>query len=530
MGVNSFSNAQFTPLIIGSLLLALSVLLFSRKRGVSLFLLFFGAIFFGLFVANLNLFLEIWDEQYHALVAKNLSDDFLKPILLNNLIFEHNSNIWTNNSVWLHKQPLFLWQIAASIKLFGPTVFAVRFPSIIIHAIIPIFIYKIGKIAVTERSGFYGALFFTLAYFPLELISGRFSTDHNDVAFLFYVTASVWAWFEYQNSKKWKWLVMIGLFSGGAILVKWLVGLLIYGVWGISKLISEYKEKFSVKSYLPILYSCLVCIFIFLPWQLYILIAYPNEALYELQLNSAHFFEVIEGHGGPWHFHFTEAFKVMYGSGDALPFIFLLAFILFITRIERLIFRVFLVTIVVVIYSFYSIAATKMLAFTVVLAPYIYLSLGSLIDRGLIYLENKKINKITIGSITAALLIGITVILPNFSKITQFHGANNVKINEHVILKNFEKKIILSLDAELQGEYILFNCQITENGHIPFMFFTNHSAFTFIPSEDQLLLAKKNNTNIAILDLGNLPEYINADESIRKIDATHFQGLIKKLK
>ena len=104
MGVNSFSNAQFTPLIIGSLLLALSVLLFSRKRGVSLFLLFSGAIFFGLFVANLNLFLEIWDEQYHALVAKNLSDDFLNPILLNNPIFEYNSNIWTNNSVWLHKQ------------------------------------------------------------------------------------------------------------------------------------------------------------------------------------------------------------------------------------------------------------------------------------------------------------------------------------------------------------------------------------------------------------------------------------------
>jgi len=169
-----------------------------------------------------------------------------------------------------------------------------------------------------------------------------------------------------------------------------------------------------------------------------------------------------------------------------------------------------------------------MLAFTVVLAPYIYLSLGSLIDRGLIYLENKKTNKIAIAGFTATLLIGITMILPNFSKITQYHGAKNIKINEHVILKNFEKKIILSLDAELQGEYILFNCQITENGHIPFMFFTNHSAFTFIPSEDQLLLAKKNNTNIAILDLGNLPEYINADESIRKIDATHFQGLIKK--
>ena len=530
MEVNSFTNAQFTPLIIGSLLLLLTVLLFTRKRDISLFLLFSGAFFFGFFIANLNPFLEIWDEQYHALVAKNLSKNFLNPVLLSNPIFEYNRNNWTENSVWLHKQPLFLWHMALSIKLFGPTVLAVRLPSIIMHAIIPLFIYRIGKVVITERTGFFGAVFFTLAYFPLELIAGRFSTDHNDVAFLFYVTASVWAWFEYQNSKKRHWLVVIGLFAGGAILVKWLVGLLIYGVWGISKLISEYKEKFSFKSYLPILYSSLVCVVIFLPWQLYIFNVYPDEALYELQLNSAHFSEAIEGHGGPWYFHFTEAFTIMYGSGDALPFIFLFAFVLFIKRIERVIFRVFLIVIVVVIYSFYSMAATKMLAFTVVLTPYIYLSLGSLIDSGLIYLESKKANRIATLGITTIVLVGITFMLPNFSKITQYHGANNEKINEHVVLKNFEKKIILSLEEELNEEHILFNCQLTVNGHIPFMFFTNHRAFSFVPSHEQLVIAKKTNTNIAILDLGNLPDYINSDKSIKKIDVTQFQDLTNKLK
>tara|TARA_B110000285_G_C14681810_1_gene405043 strand:- start:20 stop:544 length:525 start_codon:yes stop_codon:yes gene_type:complete len=173
-------------------------------------------------------------------------------------------------------------------------------------------------------------------------------------------------------------------------------------------------------------------------------------------------------------------------------------------------------------------AATKMLAFTVVLTPYVYLSLGSLIDSGLIYLESKKANRIATLGITTIVLGGIAFMLPNFSKITQYHGANNEKINKHVILKNFEKEIILSLDDELKGEHVLFNCQITVNGNIPFMFFTNHSAFSFVPSQKQLVTAKKKNTNIAILDLGSLPEYITADESIRKIDVTQFQDLINE--
>ena len=83
---------------------------------------------------------------------------------------------------------------------------------------------------------------------------------------------------------------------------------------------------------------------------------------------------------------------------------------------------------------------------------------------------------------------------------------------------------------ELNEEHILFNCQLTVNGHIPFMFFTNHRAFSFVPSHEQLVIAKKTNTNIAILDLGNLPDYINSDKSIRKIDVTQFQDLTNKLK
>jgi hypothetical protein len=57
-----------------------------------------------------------------------------------------------------------------------------------------------------------------------ELIAGRQALDHNDFSFLTYISLSVWSFIEYQHSGKKIWIFLIGLFSGMAILCKWLVG------------------------------------------------------------------------------------------------------------------------------------------------------------------------------------------------------------------------------------------------------------------------------------------------------------------
>lgn len=299
-----FSNNQIIPLVISAILLICSILFFQKgKRRVSLGLLFLGAVGLGFFTANLDHFLILWDEQYHALVAKNLSFDPLKPMLYSNPLLAYDYKDWTGNHVWLHKQPLFLWQMALSLKLFGYNALAVRLPSIILHALAVIFTYRIGKIVANERIGYYGALFFALAYYPLELVAGNGTTDHNDISFLFYVTASLWAWFEYQHTKNKYYLVLIGLFAGCAVLVKWLVGLLIYAVWMVTIGINDKQNWFKRKSYKPMLGAFLISLLVFLPWQIYILIYFPLEANYEFAYNTKHFFEPIENHGGSMWFH-----------------------------------------------------------------------------------------------------------------------------------------------------------------------------------------------------------------------------------
>ena len=75
--------------------------------------------------------LHAWDERFHALVAKRMLDDPLKPALYPADHADADSSQWETAHVWLHKPPLALWSIAASYALFGVNELALRVPSIV---------------------------------------------------------------------------------------------------------------------------------------------------------------------------------------------------------------------------------------------------------------------------------------------------------------------------------------------------------------------------------------------------------------
>ncbi len=62
-----------------------------------------------------DFFLHFWDERYHALVAKNLIKHPLIPTLYDDPILPYNYKNWTESHIWVHKQPLPLWTMAASM-------------------------------------------------------------------------------------------------------------------------------------------------------------------------------------------------------------------------------------------------------------------------------------------------------------------------------------------------------------------------------------------------------------------------------
>lgn len=513
-----FTFSQIFPFFVSVAFFIASIITFQiDKKRLALYLLFFASSILGYFIANLDGFLNLWDEQYHALVAKNMLENPFKPTLYANPVFDYDYKLWIANHVWLHKQPLFLWQIALSIKLIGVNVLAVRMPSIIMHALTSIMIYKIGKIVYKPSVGFYAALFFSVAYFPLELITGKYPTDHNDIAFLFYVTASIWAWFEYQSTQKKYWIILIGLFSGCAILVKWLVGLLVYSIWFVSLGVENKRNWIKIKSYYPMFIALLVCILVFLPWQLYILYRFPIEALHEYKFNSQHLFHVIEGHGGNLLFHFN-ALKQLYGSGDAMPFILLIGLFVLIKNVKTKTYKVVIIASISIVYFFYSLAATKMIAFCMIVAPFFFLGMASIVETAFVFLSKKINNKYILLIISSFTLIIICFFLIRFSKIENFHTDKNPKDNCNRIVDIKQMKLIDNLNQNYKNNnLVIFNSDIRLHGHISVMYFTNHIAYNFTPNENQVNKMKEMKLNIAILDNDSLPEFIKMDNKIQKI-------------
>ena len=503
---------------IGFGLLTLSVLMFGKKRSVSLFLLFAAALVLGFAVALLDPHLFIWDEQYHALVAKNLSKDMLKPMLLSNPILPYEISDWTANHVWVHKQPLFLWQIALSIKCFGSTTLAVRLPSILMHALLPLIIYRIGKLSLNERIGFIAALLLAVGHYPLELMAGRYSTDHNDFAFLFYVTASFWAFLEYQNGKKWYWLVAAAVCSGGAVLTKWLLGLLIYPSWCVAHVLAS-KNRFDWKSYLPMALMFAISCVVFIPWQLYIFAAFPEEAKHEFSMISKHLSEVVEGHGHPRFYFFEEGLRNIYGKWFLVRYALLGGLILLAIRLKDNFHRALLLTPIVIVYGVYTYAETKMPSFPVVVFGFGALALASLLYA--FY----SILRCWIGHVTIRKAIAIPVLLYflfvffDFTRIEINHSFVDEFIAHDRRQELAEIPAIKDLDAQLAEPHLIFNAALTTGGHILIMFFTDHTAYPQVPSEAELKYCKeRSKLPIAIIDNGNLPDYIVVDNTIRLLE------------
>ena len=100
------------------------------------------------------------------------------------------------------------------MKVFGVTEFAIRFPSVIMCSLWSRLLTGPVKLLAGESTGYFAALFSGTSYYLLTLVSGKQPVDHNDVSFLFFVSASLWSWVEYSVLAKWRWILWTGLFAG----------------------------------------------------------------------------------------------------------------------------------------------------------------------------------------------------------------------------------------------------------------------------------------------------------------------------
>ncbi|GAB5556058.1 MAG: hypothetical protein SchgKO_02710 [Schleiferiaceae bacterium] len=467
----------------------------NRQKRAAIYYVFFGALAFRFSSALMSDFLNIWDEQFHALAAKNMATTPFTPRLYPQALIPYIYEDWSTNYIWLHKQPYFLWQMALSIKVFGPTTLATRIPSILMSSAMVFFIADIGKKLGSKEAGFIGAVAWSLSFFSILLPSGLIHTDHNDVAFVFLVTGSIWSWLRYEENPRFKRALWIGIWVGLAILTKWLVGLGAFLVWGIYLLI---KKEWKLSPWVHMLTSLLVVIAIAAPWNLYVYKAFPVEAAIEMKMNATHFTEAVEAHSGPWYFHLRQLGPI-YGW-------FLLPFALWgiVFGMRRKPKSLALLAWVLFMHVFFGIAATKMVAFTYPIASLAFVAIGwgiwdifqKLQEVGLGPFPLKlgfSSRNWKIFSTAGFLVLGILVLNP--LKIAKSNSLSNEFRRERFSIAQMSK----ALQAAGKANHTIV-IELPDNTHPLLMYYSDAIGYDFRPNPTDLKTLKQTGKRILRYD------------------------------
>lgn len=469
------------------MLCIISLLLFIIKKWAlhrfRLWFLILGNLSLGLFFVQIDPFLNLWDEQFHVLVGKHLIESPLHPRLLPSDLLPYNYQNWVENYTWLHKQPLALWQIALSMWLFGTNIIAARLPMVILHALLVYPVFRIGTIAYDKKVGYISAFLFTLLLYPLELVSGLHTAEHIDLSFMFYITGSIWCWFEWQHSKNKRWLVFLGIFAGLAVLTKWLVGLLVYA--GFSFHLFRFNSGlFRWKTWSPLAFSLAITILIFVPWQVYTAIAFANEFNHEMTYNSLHFFETIEKQGGGWLFYWHNLFTI-YGLRPFWKWVLLLIVLSLFFKKDKT-YPIFIGIVITTTYAFFSLASTKMPSFCIIVAPLVLIAavgqISTLFTTWTLKKQHYKWYKVT----SFILLFGIGLTLFRPAQLLRNHYLDE---SQYWVRQKLEQThtFIQNYNFPKNEDVIIFTNDYFHKAHVLWIFHHDIHAYSTRPEDNVLM-------------------------------------------
>lgn len=505
----NFSNDQLIWILLAFLVGLISIILFVQKKILpSLVLLFVSGLILRFIAAGLDPFLNTWDEQFHALVARNMMDYPFKPQLHTHPVLDFDYRDWTSNHVWLHKQPWFLWQIALSMKLFGISEFGLRLPTVVMFSFMILLIFRIGQLLVNKKTAWYAAFLYTFSFYFTSFVSGNHFTDHNDAAFIFYVTLSFWSWLEFRRSGKWKWVILTGLFAGIAILNKWLIGMTVYLAW-LTTLMFQKSFWADKKELISFATAFFVTALVVLPWQIYILNAFPEESQYEFSLNTQHFFKAVENHDGNFYYHFW-LLSYQYG-GFFVLFILLPGLYYFFSGIRDYSLRYSILFMMVFVYLFFTLAATKMPMFCTIVSPLIFLGIGAALEKGVKWIKERTKKKIF-----PCLLVLLLFYLAYFNlEINRIDGDHSVK-QSHWGIRRLDAMVDKYVAARIaKDDDVVFNC----GGYnaIMFMFYSGKTAYGNYPDLEQYQKLKEKGIPMAVFVDSRYPDYLARDKTIKKL-------------
>lgn len=314
----------------------------------------------------MTLSLGEWDERFHALVAKNLMNDPLHPILISENLVKLDPNDWSMCHIWLAKPPLALWTMALSLKIFGINELGLRLPSLLFSMISIYLTYAIGKKLFNEKVALIAAFLYAVNGLLYEINIGLLSGDHVDTLLHLLFQSSIYFVLHYSNLSSQKLGIILGILIGLAFLTKWTMALLIWTVLAAYFLATHRKRSLSI-----ILSMSFIAIFISLPWVLWIFSQFPKEA-YQMMQGLIHpVTTVIQNHDGSWYYY-LNSIRININELVYLPLILLMVRSFRHLNNEKLLlmFWIFIPLILL------SISATKREVYIMISATPMFISIG----------------------------------------------------------------------------------------------------------------------------------------------------------
>jgi len=444
-----------------------------------------------------DLHLHPWDERYHALVAKHLMSHPLKPTLYDRPVLEYDFKQWSANHIWVHKPPLALWLMAASMKLIGKSEIAVRLPSILFSTTAVAFTYIIGRYFFNTEVALIAAWLHAINGILTTLAAGRFPTDHVDAIFVVLVEAGMLVSILQAKSPKVYWVFLLGIVTGLAVLTKYLTGLFILALF----ISTQWAMRRDVKAItIEVTSGFVISSLIFIPWEMYIRYWYPQEAAWETQYSWRHLFEVVEGHGGGL-LYYVAAMPKYFGEIIFIPIAFFLSFV----AKQRSRAMIPLVVWLVVPYVLFSIVSTKMPAYVMIAAPAIFIITAFFFD----WLKSKAYHLsgakrwlsvlVLVGLLALPMRYSLERLKPLSTKSRNPTWARNVR----------------SIAAELQNHgadrVVLFNVE----NPIELMFYSESTVYPHLPSDADIERVRSRDYNVVIYGhRSEFPQYRNYPDII----------------
>jgi 4-amino-4-deoxy-L-arabinose transferase-like glycosyltransferase len=235
------------------------------------------------------------DESFHAIVAQNLLKHPWLPTLYDGPAIDLGYEQWQTATVFLHKPPMAMWQIALSYLLFGVNTLALRLPSLLLSTAAVWLTYRIGRELVDETAGLIAAGLQGFNPVIAMLVHGNVFADHVDISLLFWTELAIWFLLRAMRSGRRADFVLCGVAQGFAFLSKVYPALIVTVLLVVAVALSRKRPVGPRIG--TVLGATLLTI---LPWNLYAFMRWPDQFLHEQFHALRHLSQDIEQYAGPW--------------------------------------------------------------------------------------------------------------------------------------------------------------------------------------------------------------------------------------